>query len=256
MINLLSRTSLEIFGLEISIYGLLIAVGFVLSLFITVQYCKRKNYNTEIPFDLLLWIFPFSIIGARLYYVIFSGYAWSFLEIIQIWEGGLAIYGGIIGGFLGILCYSIIKKENLLKLIDMVAPAVIISQSIGRIGCYFAGCCYGEVVTNSLFQWFPLSVEINGVWHYSTFFYESLWCFMGFWVLNYLFLKTDKLGFTSGAYFVVYGLGRFLIEGIRGDSLMIFNIIRVSQALSFLLVILGIVLIVYSFRKNKTSKND
>lgn len=241
----------NIFGIDISFYGLLMATAFLLAFFI-VRYLfkKRGEINPDITFDLLLIIFPSSIIGARLYYVIFSGRAWSFLEILSIWDGGLAIYGGIIGGLIGLIIYSLIKKINLFKLTDAIVPALILGQSIGRIGCYFSGCCYGIEVTNPNLMWFPISTNINGVWHLSTYFYESFWSLLGFILLIIVYNKTKQNGLSTGIYLTFYGLGRFLIEGLRGDSLYIGSL-KVSQLLSLILIFVGIFIIVYSFVLNK-----
>jgi len=162
----------NLFGLTISVYGLLMAVGFIVAYFIA-NYLFHKNpeFKKDIALELLLIIFPLSIIGARVYYCVFSETSFTFLEFLQIWNGGLAIYGGIIGGLIGVIIYSLVKKINLLKLTDVIAVVLILAQAIGRVGCYFGGCCYGIEVTNPNLMWFPLARIIDGVWVYSTFFY-------------------------------------------------------------------------------------
>lgn len=253
---MLSVKGFNLFGLEISFYGILMAVGF-LSAFLIVWTLlkKRGELKPDITIDLLLIIFPTAIIGARIYYIIFSGRSWSFVEMLSVWDGGLAIYGGIIGGFLGVLIYSLIKKINLLKLTDVIAPALILGQAIGRIGCYLSGCCYGIEVTNPNLMWFPLSTNINGVWHLSTYFYESFWNMLGFIFLIIVYNKTKQTGLSTGIYLAFYGLGRFIIEGFRGDSLYI-GTLKVSQILSFILFAVGILLIVYSFVLKKGQKSE
>lgn len=235
-----------IFGFEIKFYGILMALGFLTAFLICRSIYKKRGKNSDIFLDLLLIIFPLSIIGARLYYVAFSGRAWSFVEILRIWDGGLAIYGGIIGGFVGVLIYSIVKKIDILELTDCIAVGLILAQSIGRIGCYFSGCCYGIEVTNPNLMWFPFSVKIDGVWHLSTFFYESFWNLLGFILLIIVYNKTRQKALTTGIYLSFYGFGRFFIEGLRGDSLYI-GALKVSQILSLILFVVGIGLIVYSF---------
>lgn len=248
--------SFDILAININLYGVLMGIGFLVAfLIVYFLYKKKKILKPEITFDLLLIVFPLSILGARLYYVIFSAESFSFIEFWQIWNGGLAIYGGIIGGFLGLVLYSVIKKINLFKITDAVAVGLIIAQGIGRIGCYFGGCCYGIEVTNPELMWFPFSVLIDGVWHYSTFFYEAIWNFIGFVLLFIVYNKTERNGLTTGIYLSFYGLGRFFIEGLRGDSLYIFSL-KVSQVLSVILFATGIIIAVMSFVQRKGNKNE
>ncbi|MBE5746175.1 MAG: prolipoprotein diacylglyceryl transferase [Clostridiales bacterium] len=253
---MIAAKTFNLFGLNIPFYGLLMAVAFLLAFFIVRTLFKKKGeLNPDITFDLLLIIFPLSIIGARLYYVIFSGRAWSFVEVLSVWDGGLAIYGGIIGGLLGVVIYALIKKINIFKLTDTIAPALILGQAIGRIGCYFSGCCYGLEVTNPDLMWFPLSTNIDGVWHLSTYFYESFWSILGFILLIIVYNKNKQNGLTTGLYLSFYGLGRFLIEGLRGDSLYI-GALKVSQVLSLILIFVGIFIVVYSFVLKKKAKSN
>ena len=250
------NVNFNLFGLQISVYGLLMAVGFIVAFIVANHLFKKtKEFSKDITIDLLLIIFPLSILGARIYYCVFSSQSFTFVEFLQIWNGGLAIYGGIIGGFLGVLIYALIKKINILKLTDVIAVGLILAQGIGRIGCYFGGCCYGVVVTNPSLCWFPFSVLIDGTWHLSTFFYEAIWNFIGFIILFLVYNKTKQKGVTTGAYLLYYGLGRCIIETFRGDSLYI-GAIKVSQLLSIILMIVGISLIVYSVISNKKAKNE
>lgn len=243
-------------SLNINLYGILMGIGFLVAFLIVYYlYKKKRRLNPEITFDLLLIVFPLSILGARTYYVIFSGESFTFLEFWQIWNGGLAIYGGIIGGFLGLVIYAIIKKINLFKITDAVAVGLIIAQAIGRVGCYFGGCCYGIEVTNPNLMWFPFSTLIDGVWHYSTFFYEAIWNLLCFVLLFIVYNKTERNGITTGTYLSFYGFGRFFIEALRGDSLYIFSL-KVSQILSAILFFVGIIIIVMSFVQSKGKNNE
>jgi len=246
----------NLFGLTISVYGLLMAVGFIVAYFIA-NYLFHKNpeFKKDIALELLLIIFPLSIIGARVYYCVFSETSFTFLEFLQIWNGGLAIYGGIIGGLIGVIIYSLVKKINLLKLTDVIAVVLILAQAIGRVGCYFGGCCYGIEVTNPNLMWFPLARIIDGVWVYSTFFYEAIWNALGFIILYFVYNKTKQNGLTTGAYLAFYGFGRFFIEILRGDSLYIGSI-KVSMLLSAILFIIGVVIIILSFVYNKKRQNN
>ena len=225
----------RLFGV-ISIYGLLIACAMALSVFLCSRQEKRLGLPKDITYDLALWVIPAGVIGARLYYVAFQWdmYRQNPLSILYIWEGGLAIYGGVIGGALAVFAFARIKKVPFGKLADMIAPALILSQAIGRWGNYFNGEAYGRLIENPALQWFPLAVNVDGAWHMATFFYESVWDLLGFLVLWLNRKKTTKPGNLFLLYLVWYGLGRAFIEGLRTDSLMLGSL-RVSQALSILL---------------------
>lgn len=227
----------RLFGV-ISVYGLLIACGMALSVFLCSKQEKRLGLPKDLTYDLALWVIPAGVIGARLYYVAFQWdmYRNNPLSILYIWEGGLAIYGGVIGGALAVFAFSRIRKAPFGKLADMIAPALILSQAIGRWGNFFNGEAYGRLVKSPALQWFPLAVNVGGEWHMATFFYESVWDFIGFWVLWLNRKKTTASGNLFLLYLVWYGLGRAFIEGLRTDSLML-GPLRVSQVLSVLLCI-------------------
>ena len=174
-----------LFGV-IPIYGLLIALGVLLAVLYAGRQEARLGLPRDTAVDVVLWAVPPGIIGARLYYVAFTWerYASDPLSVLYIWEGGLAIYGGIIGGVLGILLYAKRKKLPLPTLTDMVVPAVILAQAIGRWGNFFNGEAYGRAVTDSALQFFPYAVHVGGAWYQATFFYESMWDLAGFFVLH------------------------------------------------------------------------
>lgn len=247
MINgsmLLVSQGFSLFGLEIKWYGLIMAIAMLCGLLNAFLICKVKKYNMAMPLDLVIAAIPCALVGARIYYCVFHGVE-SFGEIFRVWEGGLAIYGGVIGGFLGICLCCLIKKYPLAQACDIAAPCLILGQAIGRIGCYFGGCCYGIEVVNEAHQWFPFSVQIDGVWHYSTFFFESFFNLIGYVVLMIIVKKTKPYGITTASYLMFYGVVRAILEGYRGDSLYLFGTgIRVSQALSILLVALGLALLI------------
>lgn len=225
----------RIFGV-VSIYGLLIAAAMGLSVWLCARQEKRLGLPRDTAYDVALWAIPAGVIGARLYYVAFQ---WDMfrsdpLSILFIWEGGLAIYGGVIGGALAVLAYAKIKKVSFGALADMIAPALILSQAIGRWGNFFNQEAYGRLIENPALQWFPLAVRIGEEWHMATFFYESVWDFAGFLFLWLNRKKTTRPGNLFLLYLCWYGLGRCVIEGFRSDSLML-GPVRVSQALSALL---------------------
>lgn len=200
---------------------------------------KRRGLPKDTVVDLALRLIPCGIIGARLYYVAFT---WNLfrenpIAILEIWKGGLAIYGGLIGGFLAALVFARRRKLNLLTLIDMIVPGLALAQCIGRWGNYFNMEAYGLPITNPTFQFFPMAVLIpeggTQVWHMATFFYESLWDFGVFIALRCLRKPCRRPGDLFGWYVLLYGAGRLLIEGLRMDSLMTSGgSARISQLLS------------------------
>ena len=244
--------------LHITFYGLIMALAMATGVAVACLNVKKRGLNSTDILILACYVLPLAVIGARIYYVIFSlDSITSFWQVFEIWKGGLAIYGGVIGGAIAILIYCAIHKKNFFAVADIAAVSLILGQAIGRIGCYFAGCCYGIEVTNPAYMWFPLATQINGVWHYSTFFYESLWNFMTFAVLMVILYRgkwIKEYGIIMSLYFILYGTGRAWIEGLRGDSLYL-GAIKVSQLLSILLIIAGVTIITviyllkYKFKK-------
>lgn len=247
----------SIFGLHIAWYGVIIAVGMIIAIFIAIKNAKQRGLKKDDILNIALIVIPLSIIGARLYYVLFFDHTYTFWEIFQIWNGGMAIYGGIIGGAIGILIYCLVKKKNFLDFADIIVPALILAQGIGRWGNFVNQEAYGYAVENSAMQWFPFAVFIqsDGLWHLATFFYESLWNLVGFELLMLILYKFKNRGVPTASYLIFYGMGRFWIEGLRTDSLFLFGTgIRVSQALSLLLVIGGVIwLTVLVIKKYKKS---
>jgi len=257
--NSLAHTPLtfNIFGIEISAYGIMIGIGITAGIFVAIWLGKKRGIKSDDIFTLALYAIPLAIVGARIYYVIFSDHIYTFVEIFQIWNGGIAILGAVIGGAIGVALYCLIHKKNFFKIADISAPALIIGQAIGRIGCYLNGCCYGIETTDPALQWFPISTQLDGVWHLSTFFYESFWCFLGFALLLFLFKKLHRTGALIFSYFVIYGVGRCIIETWRGDSLYLAGI-KISQLLSGILVIVGIIglVFIYTNVKKRKAKNE
>lgn len=248
-------------SLRIEYYGLIMAFAMILGVIVACLNAKKRGLKSNDILILACYVLPLAVIGARIYYFIFSldNYD-SFWQIFEIWNGGLAIYGGVIGGALGVMLYCLIHKKNFFAVADIAAPSLILGQAIGRIGCFFAGCCYGIEVTNDAHMWFPLSTQINGVWHYSTFFYESFWNFLVFAALMlvlYLGKNIKEYGVVMSLYFILYGIGRAWIEALRGDSLYL-GAIKVSQLLSILLIIAGVAIItviyVYKYGVKKPLK--
>lgn len=254
---LLAPKGFTIFGLYVSFYGLMIAIGMAVGVIVAIYLCKVKKIDKEMPLNLALLALPLAIIGARLYFCLFNGVA-SFLDVFKIWEGGMAIYGGVIGGFLGIVISCLIHKYNLLDACDLAAPCLIIGQAIGRIGCIFAGCCYGVSATETWQMVFPISVNIGGTWHMATNLYESVLDLLLFVLLFVISHKKAKTGVVTGLYLAGYGVIRGVLEIFRdeAEALKILNTgLRVSQLLSYALIAVGIVLIILCTRKKEGKKN-
>ncbi len=250
--NWLITNGITLFGFEIKFYGIIIAMAMLIAIFLVQYLAKKRGINPDDIIILAIIVIPLSILGARLYYCIFSDTNYTFTTFWQIRNGGLAIYGGIIGGIVGILGYCAFKRDLklIIRLFDIIVPALILAQAIGRWGNFFNQEAYGTLVTNPKWQWFPFAVKIDTYtgfeWHLATFFYESLWNLIGFGLLMLVFNKTNQLGTTTGFYLAYYGLGRMWIEGLRTDSLYL-GPLRVSQWLSMILVVIGLSILVYNY---------
>ena len=219
-------------------YSVLVVTGIALAIWLAGAEEKRMKLPQDTAIDLALIVVPFGIAGARLYYVLMSWelFANDPISAFYIWRGGLAIYGGVIGGAFGAWCYARKKRIHFALLADMVAPGLLLAQALGRWGNYFNMEAYGPLITDARMQFFPLAVYIpaDGGWHAATFFYESVWNLAGFFALWLLRRKMQYRGSVFAWYLLIYGAGRFIIEQLRQDSLYI-GALRASQWLSLLL---------------------
>ena len=238
----------RVLGQNIYWYGIFISLGVLLGIVLAMRNAKVFDVDQDSIVDLALLIIPLAIIGARLYYVVFEWdqYKGNLLDIFNIRKGGLAIYGGVIGGVIAGLIYSRWKKHDFWNLADICAPSLILGQAIGRWGNYVNQEAYGTAVENPEWQWFPAAVfiEASKQWHLATFFYESFWNFIVFFILMSYRKHRKKTGEVFLLYLILYSVGRFFIEGLRTDSLYIGSF-RVSQLLSAVLFVAGIVLFVH-----------
>lgn len=248
----LNSEAFSIFGVSIAWYAILITCGMVLAVVYATYMAKKVGITTEDVLDYAIWTIPIGIIGARLYYVLAEiEHYHSFMQVINIREGGLAIYGGIIAGALTILVLSYVKKINFLSFADCVAPGVLLAQGIGRWGNFMNGEAFGSPT-----DWFCRmgldNALTGGVYMevHPTFLYESLWNILGFVAVNlyakYLHKKYDGELFLM--IFCWYGFGRMFIEGLRVDSLWT-NIFgwqfRTSQVLAAAIFTTTLILLVY-----------
>ena len=220
---------------EIRWYGLIIAVGLLLAVIYGMRRSKQFGIKDDDIIDGVLWVVPFAILCARLYYCVFSweDYASKPWSILYIWEGGLAIYGGVIGALIGVAVYCRFKKINTWALLDLVALGFLIGQSIGRWGNFFNREAFGAEITNQFFLRMGLyNIRTGQVQYFHpTFLYESAWNLVGFVLLHLLSKKRKFDGQIALSYVAWYGLGRALIEGLRTDSLYL-GPFRVSQLLA------------------------
>lgn len=249
----------SLFGIEIHWYSILILIGIIIGLIILEKEAKKFKYPKELIFNICFWAIIFGIIGARIYYVIFnfSYYQNNLLEIFAIWNGGLAIHGGIIAGVITVIFFAKKYHLNFLKLLDMAAPSLILAQAIGRWGNFFNGEAHGIAVSLSKLQdllvpnFIIEGMNIGGIYYLPTFYFESLWCLLGFIILIIIRkMKYIKIGATTSIYLMWYSFGRFFIEAWRTDSLMIGGF-KVAQIISVMLFITGLVYLIYLSRKGK-----
>ena len=228
--------SFTLFGHTFYWYGAIIAVGFILAMLYCARHCRRCGIKPDTLYDFLIWMIPLAIIGARLYYVIFqwSDYREHPLNAFKIWEGGLAIYGGVIAGILTGVVWCRKRKIPFGAVADACAPGLLIGQCIGRWGNFINREAFGR--ETAAFSRMGLTLPgRETVYVHPTFLYESLWNFAGFLMLHFWFRKHERRfdGECILLYAVWYGIGRALIEGLRTDSLYITGTdIRVSQLLA------------------------
>lgn len=256
----LNPLALQFGPFEVHWYGIIIAIGVILALILSVTEGKRLGIKEDYFYDYLLWAIPIAIICARLYYVVFQWpyYAQHPGEIIAIWDGGIAIYGAIIGGFLTLYFFCRIRHLSMWTMMDVIAPTLIMAQGIGRWGNFMNQEAFGRVTTRAALlaqhipEWVVNQMYIGGHYRVPTFLYESIWDLTGFVLL--IILRHRRHLFRQGevflAYVMWYATGRFVIEGMRTDSLML-GTIRISQLLSLVFLIAALVILVVRRRFSK-----
>lgn len=269
--------TISVFGFDIAYYGITIAIAMIVGISIALHEAKRTGQNQDTYLDLLMLTMLTSVVGARIYYVIFSwdNYKDNLGEILNIRNGGLAIYGGIIAGAITVFIYSKITKMKFLQIADTVCMGLAAGQIIGRWGNFFNREAFGEYTNNLLAMQLPVSavrkneitsvmwnhvVTIGGVEYiqvHPTFLYEGLWSFM---VLLFLFWFRKRKKFEGELFFCYlagYGAGRFWIESLRTDQLLLPGIhVPVSQMLSAVLVVVSLSVIICKRRKNRECRYD
>lgn len=247
-------TGFKFFGFSIHWYGVIIALGIVLAYLFARKKAAPRAVSDDTLLDLIIWGLPSAVICARLYYVLFSwaDYKDAPLDIIKIWEGGLAIYGGVIGACLSTLIYCRVKKLSFKKLVDIGAFGLLIGQILGRWGNFINAEAYGSETQTALFR---MQLVDKGITVHPTFLYESAWNLLVFVFLN-LYEPYQKFeGELFLVYVTGYGLGRFFIESMRSDSLWLGSV-RISQLVAALCVIVGLTLIITGRRRHRQHGKD
>ncbi len=269
----LNKIAFSIFGFEIYMYSICIMLGMILAITICLRLAKKNGMDTKLLFDAVLYGYIFGIAGARLYYVVFqwSYYSNNIFKVFNLRDGGLAIYGGIIGAQIAVIFFSKKNKMNYFELADLSAIGFPIAQAFGRWGNFFNREAYGGY-TDNLFamrilkedaqkitsQLMENLITINNTQYiqvHPTFLYESIWNIINFTIL-YIYYKNKKFnGEIFALYILIYGIGRFFIEGLRQDQLLLWGTnVAVSQALSLLFVLLSLVFLLIKRRALQSKK--
>lgn len=252
-------------SLPIRWYGIIIATGIVLAFIVVQKEMVKRGMHPDFLTDLLIWAVPISILSARIYYVIFS---WDYYkdhpgQIIQIWEGGIAIHGALIGAFLTTYVFTKIRGVSFWKTADIAAPGILIGQIIGRWGNFMNQEAHGGPVSEKFMEttiipdWIMNQMTIDGVTYHPTFLYESLWNVIGLIIILLLRRVALKRGEMFLLYLTWYSIGRFFIEGMRTDSLYGGDL-RAAQVVSIITVVAAVILFVYRryVQKVKTTYQD
>ncbi|WP_404475894.1 prolipoprotein diacylglyceryl transferase [Staphylococcus pseudoxylosus] len=250
-LNYIDPIAFELGPISVRWYGIIIAAGILLGYFIAQASVKRIGYDQDTLVDIIFWSAIFGFIVARIYFVIFQWpyYIQNPIEIPMIWHGGIAIHGGLIGGFVTgiIICKQ--KNINPFQIGDVITPSMILGQGIGRWGNFMNHEAHGGPVSRSVLENLHIPDFIidnmynDGKYYQPTFLYESIWDILGF-VILILLRKHLRVGDTFCLYLIWYSIGRFFVEGMRTDSLMLTSDIRVAQLMSIILILVGIIIMI------------
>ncbi|MFQ3792402.1 prolipoprotein diacylglyceryl transferase [Staphylococcus nepalensis] len=251
VLNYIDPIAFELGPISVHWYGIIIAVGILMGYFIAQESIKRTGFDKDTLVDIIFWSAIFGFIVARIYFVIFQWpyYAQNLIEIPMIWYGGIAIHGGLIGGFITGIIVCKQKNINPFQIGDVVAPSLILGQGIGRWGNFMNHEAHGGPVSKTVLENLHIpdfiinNMYIEGQYYQPTFLYESVWDILGFVVLI-LLRKHLRIGDTFALYLIWYSIGRFFVEGMRTDSLMLTSDIRVAQVMSIVLIIAGVILMI------------
>lgn len=255
----MERVFFSIGPITIYWYSIMILLALVIGYSIIIRYCKKEGMDSSIISDMLCYLVVFSILGARVYYVLFnfSLFKDDLIGIFKIWNGGIAIYGAIIAGVIYIYYYCKKNNINFIKMLDIFSLSLLLGQAIGRWGNFFNSEAYGGITSYSALkdlmipEFIIRGMYIDGAYREPTFLYESLWCLLGVVILFIIRKKYSKvIGRQLYFYLMWYGIGRFFIEGLRSDSLYFYDF-RISQIVSIIIIIIGIIGSIRVSLKNK-----
>jgi phosphatidylglycerol---prolipoprotein diacylglyceryl transferase len=249
----LNPIAIELGPLQVHWYGLIIGTGVLLALLLVMREAERRGLSKDTFVDLILFAVPIAIICARIYYVIFQ---WGYYsqhpgEIIKIWNGGIAIHGALIGSVATAYVFAKARNLSFWKLADIAAPSILLGQAIGRWGNFMNQEAHGGEVSRTFLENLHLpefiinQMYIDGAYYHPTFLYESIWNITGVIILLLLRRVNLRRGEMFLTYVIWYSVGRFFIEGLRTDSLMLTQNLRIAQVISIALVLLAVGLIVF-----------
>ncbi|MBN7774259.1 prolipoprotein diacylglyceryl transferase [Clostridium aminobutyricum] len=235
------------FGIDVRWYGILIAIGIVVATLIVYKRAPRHGINPDKTLDFILICVPVGIIGARLYYVIFNWHYYSgdFFKMINLRAGGLAIHGGLILGLAAAAILCKLWNYKPLNILDLAMPAVALAQAIGRWGNYFNSEAHGGPTD------LPWAITVDGQTVHPTFLYESIWCFILFFVLIAIDNNRSFEGQTFFAYGILYSMERFFVEFLRTDSLMLFGVLKQAMVLSGFVFVVFLVLYILLYKRTR-----
>lgn len=247
----MNRVLLSVGPINIYWYSFLIFLSLIIGLILIKVECKKKNMDFNFILDLVCYVVPIAIVGARLYYVIFKfdSFKYNLLSIFYIWEGGLAIYGAIISSIIFIVYYCKKHNKDILTVLDLASVSLILAQAIGRWGNFFNQEAYGSITSLEFLKSLHLpnfiidNMFIDNAYRQPTFLYESIWCLLGFIILIIFRKFSKRKGNITSLYLIWYGIGRFLIETLRSDSLYI-GIFKVSKIVSIFMIIIGLFILI------------
>lgn len=246
--------------LEIRWYSLFILLGVLIGYLLINSEANRFKVRKDFLYNMLFWTIIVGILGARIYYVLFNldYFSNNISEIFKVWHGGLAIHGAIIFGGITLAIYCKKYRANTARMLDILVPALLIAQAIGRWGNFFNNEAYGSIVTYQTLldiriipQFIVDNMYINGSYHLPMFYFESLWCVIGFILMLIIRRKKYiKVGQTTAFYLIWYGFARFFIEYFREDSLMLGSV-KIAQVVSILMFLVGLITMLILSRKPK-----
>ena len=257
-------TMFTIGNIEIKWYSFFLLIAFSIGSIIIYKSKDKLKLTSKELTDMLFNLVLVAIIGARIYYVLFNlDYYLTYpIDILKVWEGGLAIHGGIIAGILYLLYYCHKKNISLIDVTDVIVLALPLGQAIGRWGNFFNKEAYGPITTYNTLKSMHIpkfiieGMHINNHYYHPTFLYESIWCFIIFILLMILvILKINKKGLFTSIYLVMYGIERLIVESLRQDSLMLGNI-KIAQLVSIVMIIIGVIIPIYCWGNNNDRCNN